>query len=188
MATALLPTAVQEEINKLSELSKKGPIAADQLEQLVRSAIEEYQRTLEQETVEPLKLDKLKAAIYQRFKVKNTKELKHSAQFKMAADGMEELDFSRKQTWEMLYRKFIGILPHERKSEGYGCINGVDIFKYFHPWQVFDLDSKTATADEAKKAFRQLSKVYHPDNQETGDRAIFERLEKMYKSLIAGIS
>ena len=29
---------------------------------------------------------------------------------------------------------------------------------------------------------------YHPDNQETGDREIFERLEKMYKSLIMGIS
>ena len=105
----------------------------------------------------------------------------------MATDGMSKLNFAEKKTWEMLYRKWIDILPDETNEEGYGCINGIDIFKYFRPWQVFNLDSKTATQDDIKTAFRQLSKIYHPDNQETGDRKIFERLTQMSNSLIPAI-
>ena len=40
-------------------------------------------------------------------------ELKKSERFKMATDGMDELNFTPKQTWEMLYRKWIDILPNE---------------------------------------------------------------------------
>ena len=114
-------------------------------------------------------------------------ELKESGQFKMATDGMDKLNFNQKETWEMLYRKWIDILPNEIDEEGYGCINGINIFKYFRPWPVFNLDPKTATQEEIKTAFYQLSKIYHPDNQETGDRKIFERLNQMYKSLIMAI-
>jgi DnaJ-class molecular chaperone len=105
----------------------------------------------------------------------------------MATDGMEKIDFRFKLTWEMLYRKFVGILSGEENQQGYGCINGINIFNYFKPWQVFGLDPKTATKEEIKSAYYRLSKIYHPDNPETGDRAIFERVEIMYKSIVTGI-
>ncbi len=193
MATKLLPAKVQKEIARLSEKSQ-NTITRDDLEKLVLLV---YPSKSEQKSnhniklsisEKPLKLAEIKEAIYKRFDVKNTDELKKSGQFQMATDGLGKLNFNNKETWEMLYRKWIDILPDETNQEGYGCINGIDIFKYSRPWQVFNLDGKTATKEDVKKAFYQLSKIYHPDNQETGDRKIFERLNKMYDSLIAGIS
>lgn len=129
--------------------------------------------------------DELKQAIYNRFGVKNTRDLEKSGAFNMATDGMDKLDLRLKSTWEMLYRKFVGIIPGEENQQGYGCINGINIFQYFKPWQVFDLDPKTATKDDVKTAYYRLSKVYRPDNVKTGDRQIFERIDVMYKSIIA---
>lgn len=213
MATIPLTPKVQEEITKLSQKSQNHPINPNDLEQFALLVIQDYDRILKtksenlskiQEITEKydralktpsekflknkeLKITEIKEAIYKRFNVEDTDELKKSEQFKMATDGMDKLNFNQKQTWEMLYRKWIDILPDETNEEGYGCINGIDIFKYFRPWQVFNLDSKTATQDDIKTAFRQLSKIYHPDNQETGDRKIFERLTQMSDSLIAAI-
>lgn len=134
-----------------------------------------------------MKLLDIKQAIYKRFGVNNTKELKTSGAFKMAIDGLDKLSLNNRDTWELLYRKWIGILPNEVNEQGYGCINGINIFNYFMPWHVFNLDSKVATKDDIKKAFRQLSKIYHPDNLETGDSKVFERLMLMYESLIGFI-
>ncbi|MBD2483879.1 DnaJ domain-containing protein [Planktothrix sp. FACHB-1365] len=215
METIPLTPKVQEEITKLSQKSQNHPITSNDLEKFALLVIQDYDTRFKQksETSSPskaqkiiekddrllnkpseklpkdkhLKITEIKEAIYKRFNVKDTDELKKSEQFKMATDGMDKLDFSQKQTWEMLYRKWIDILPDETNEDGYGCINRIDIFKYFRPWQVFNLDSKTATQDDIKTAFRQLSKIYHPDNQETGDRKIFERLTQMYNSLIAAI-
>lgn len=133
-----------------------------------------------------LTLTQLKKAVYQYFEVKDTPELKRSGRFKMATDGMDEMNFSVKETWEILYRKFVGILPGEDNQNGYGCINGINIFNYFQPWQVFDLDPKTATPEDIKKAYHNLSKTYHPDIPGTGDSQIFDRLNTMYKSISAG--
>jgi curved DNA-binding protein CbpA len=187
MATIPLTPKVQEEITKLSQKSQKSETFSK-----AQELTENYDRILKTPSeklskIQPLKLQDLKEAIYKHFGVKNTDELKKSERFKMATDGMDKLNFNPKQTWEMLYRKWIDILPNETNEEGYGCINGIDIFNYSRPWQVFNLDSKTATQDDIKTAFRQLSKIYHPDNQETGDRKIFERLTQMYNSLIAAI-
>ncbi len=179
MATLTLNKQVQEEIYRLSQNNK---ISSNLLEHFAYFVIE---------TVEPKKKKKslsvndFKKAIYHRFNVNNTQELKKSGAFKMATDGMEKLDFRLKSTWKMLYRKFIGILPDEENQEGYGCINGINIFNYFKPWQVFNLDPKTATKEDVKNAYYQLAKIYHPDNLATGDRAIFEQLEIMYKSILA---
>ena len=90
-----------------------------------------------------------------------------------------------KEGWEKLYRKFIGILPGEENQQGYGCINGINIFNYFKPWQVFDLDPQNATNKDIKNAYHRLSKIYHPDVPETGDAAIFDCLTIMYKSISA---
>jgi DnaJ domain len=132
-----------------------------------------------------LTVAELKAAIYQRFAVAATPALRKSKNFAMAIDGMGTLNFSIKETWEKLYRQCIGVLPNETSEQGADCINGVNIFKYFRPWQVFGLDGKTATAADIKAAYRQLSKVYHPDNRETGNATTFDRINTMYQSISA---
>jgi hypothetical protein len=186
MTTVLFPPKVQEEIARLSQLAENKAITSDDLEKLVLLAIKEQKSKLI--STKSLKINELKEAIYNRFNVKNTNELKKSQQFKMATDGMGKLDLSKKETWEILYRKWIDILPDEVNQKGYGCINGIDIFKYYKPWQVFNLDAKIASRGDIKNSFRQLSKIYHPDNSVTGDRKIFERLNIMYEGLLAGIS
>lgn len=182
MTTLLLNQQVQDEIIRLSKVSQ---VDTTILEQFACFIIE---NSLPQsKKIVFFNIHNLKQAVYKRFNVNNTKELKKSGAFKMATDGMEKLDFRRKATWEMLYRKFIDILPGEENQQGYGCINGINIFNYFKPWHVFGLDPKTATKEEIKAAYYRLSKIYHPDNPATGDRAIFERIEIMYKSITARI-
>lgn len=193
MTTIINLPQVEEEINRISYLPQDSSVTPEklreELEKLVNLTIKEVNRQKSKSTPQKsLTLPQLKEAIYKYFEVANTDELKKSDRFKMATDGMDKLDYSKKETWEILYRKWIGILPEEQNEEGDGCINGINIFKYNRPWQIFGLEGKTATEEDVKKAYRQLSKIYHPDNQETGDRKIFERLEKMYKSLIIGIS
>lgn len=135
--------------------------------------------------VKPLPLAQIKAAVYQYFSVKNTTELKKSGAFNMAIDGMDNLNLTVKSGWEQLYRKFSGILPEEENQQGYGCINGINIFNYFKPWRIFDLDAKVANTQDIKNAYYALSKIYHPDVTTTGDAAIFDRLTTMYKSISA---
>ena len=193
MITIISLPQVEEEINRISHLPQDSSITPEklreELEKLVNLTIKEVNGQQSQSTPQKsLKLTQLKEAICKYFEVANTEQLKKSDRFKMATDGMDKLNFSKKETWEIFYRKWIDILPEEQNQEGYGCINGIDIFKYHRPWQIFGLDRKTATEEDLKKAYHQLSKIYHPDIQETGDREIFERLEKMYKSLIIGIS
>jgi hypothetical protein len=193
MITIISLPQVEEEINRISHLPQDSSITPEklreELEKLVNLTIKEVNGQQSQSTPQKsLKLKQLKEAICKYFEVANTEQLKKSDRFKMATDGMDKLNFSKKETWEIFYRKWIDILPEEQNQEGYGCINGIDIFKYHRPWQIFGLDRKTDTEEDLKKAYHQLSKIYHPDIQETGDREIFERLEKMYKSLIMGIS
>lgn len=190
MAAIINLPQVEEEIHRISHLPQASSVTPENLRgKLVNLTIEEVNGQKSQSTPQkPLKLTQLKEAIYKYFEVLNTDQLRKSDRFKMATDGIDKLDFSKKETWEILYRKWIDILPEEQNQEGYGCINGINIFKYSRPWQIFGLDGKTATEEDLKKAYRQLSKIYHPDNQETGDQEIFERLERMYKSLITGIS
>lgn len=132
----------------------------------------------------PLTLTQLKAAVYKHFEVKSTPALRKSGSFQMATDGMEDLNLAKKDAWEWLYREFVGVLPGEEYEEGKDCINGVNIFKYFFPWKVFGLDSQTSTDEDVKRSYRQLSKIYHPDNPETGDSRIFQRINQMYRSLV----
>ncbi|MCG9884191.1 MAG: DnaJ domain-containing protein [Cyanobacteria bacterium] len=134
---------------------------------------------------EPLSLKELKDEIYEKFSVKTTKALKASPAFQMAMDGMDTVNLAKRDGWEMLYRRFIGVLPEEENQTGPDCINGVNIFNYFRPWQVFGLDSKTAEDKDVKAAYYELSKIYHPDNAETGDSRIFQRLNQMYRSLVS---
>ncbi len=94
---------------------------------------------LTQTITTPLSLDQLKLAIYSRFSVDTTPNLKKSKKFNMAIDGLGKINLALKSTWESLYRKFINVLPNETEQEGADCINGINIFQYFRPWQVFGL-------------------------------------------------
>ncbi len=132
-----------------------------------------------------LTIKKLKEKVYIKFNVKNTSELKKSGLFKLSIDGMDKLDFRYKKTWELLYRKFVGVLPSEENQNGYGCINGINIFDYFDPWTVFELNPDTATDQDIKTAYYRLSKIYHPDVIETGDSKIFNRINQMYRTITA---
>jgi DnaJ domain len=178
--------------NEIARLSETQEVSTKLLEEFASFVIEHHKKKdpkpkaikPKETKVKPLTLAQLKGFVYRHFGVVNTAELKKSGSFKMATDGMADLNLSGKEGWEKLYRKFIGILPGEENQQGLGCINGINIFNYFRPWQVFGLDSETATPEEIKKAYYELSKIYHPDMPE-GDAQIFDRINIMYKSISA---
>jgi hypothetical protein len=178
MAEIVINQLIQDEITRIAETYT---VDSGILEEFASFVIKNHK--VKPKKAKPLSLAQLKEAVYNYFDVSTTAQLKRSNSFKMATDGINDLNLSRKEAWETLYRQFVGVLPHETNQKGYGCINGIDIFKYFRPWQVFGLDPKVATQDEIKKSYRELSKIYHPDATKTGDAKIFDRLNTMYKSI-----
>lgn len=130
----------------------------------------------------PLTKPQLETGVATAFGCKDVKELKKHQAFKLAIAG-RELNLSRKDAWLVLYREWVSVPANEQHEEGPTCINGIDVLKNFRPWIVFDLDSKTATADDITTAFRHLTKQHHPDYG--GDRQVFERLVTMRDSLLA---
>lgn len=177
-------------LDEISRIATTNQINSETLEEFALFVLDNYRKKsptvkkiILSTQAEPLSFPKLKQAVYQYFKVKNTSELKQSNAFKMATSVWDSLNLSKRESWEIIYRKYIGILPEEAGETGKDCINGIDIFKYFRPYQVFDLNPKTASKQEIKQAYYRLSKVYHPDNKETGDARIFDRLTIMYKSI-----
>jgi hypothetical protein len=176
---------IQNEITRITELSSVDRSVLEEFALFVIDNHKKKEPVVKPLKVKPLPLAQIKSAIYQYFSVKNTTELKKSGAFNMAIDGMNDLNLTVKDGWEKLYRNLIGILPNEENQQGDGCINGINIFNYFKPWRVFDLDAKVATPQDIKNAYYQLSKIYHPDVPSTGDAAIFDRLTTMYKSISA---
>jgi hypothetical protein len=174
--------------NEISRLSDMHKVSESILDDFARFVIENHKKKepiIKSSKAKALTLAQIKASIYQHFLVSNTTELKKSGAFKMATDGMGTPNLGIKEEWEKLYRKFIGILPGEENQQGYGCINGINVFNYFKPWQVFNLDPQTATTQDIKNAYHKLSKIYHPDIPETGDPEIFDCIVIMYKSISA---
>jgi hypothetical protein len=176
---------IHNEITKLVNLHGIDRSALEAFALFVVDNHKKKEKVIKPLNIKPLPLAQIKAAVYQYFSVKNTTELKKSGAFNMAIDGMNNLNLTVKSGWEQLYRKLIGILPEEENQQGYGCINGLNIFNYFKPWQIFGLDAKVANTQDIKNAYYALSKIYHPDVTTTGDAAIFDRLTTMYKSISA---
>lgn len=172
---------VRAEIDRLSNLYN---IPKEELENLLKLNSSRVKSASKIERV--LSLNEIKLAVYNYFQVNSTPELKKSKKFKMATDGLF-LRLSETEAWNILYRKFVGVLPGEENEQGRNCINGVNIFKYFQAWRVFELDSKTATEEDIKRAYRRLSRTYHPDIPDTGDARVFERINQMYRSLLDSV-
>ena len=74
------------------------------------------------------------------------------------------LNGSLRKTWETYYREWVK-LPTDEQSlpAGENVVNGIDIFQNFRPWEAFNLDKQTATAEDVRSAFRRLSRRFHPD-------------------------
>ena len=198
MTTNPLNSLILEQINRLCEqYSIESPI----LEYFADFVIKNYRKkspkpsltksktkpTTTVPKVKPLTLTQLKQAVYAYFEVSNTTELKKSSMFQMATRAFDNINLSQRESWEKIYREYVGILPEEDGETGKHCINGINIFKYFYPYRVFELDPKTASKEDIKNAYYRLSKIYHPDNQETGDAEVFDCLTVMYKSITTEI-
>jgi hypothetical protein len=132
---------------------------------------------------EKQELEMAKEAILDYFGVEKTSQLKDSYEYRVATEGMGK-DLRNPENVKALYREFVGILPSEKNPlPGPTVMNGVDVIKYFRPWQAFGLNPKTATEKDIRRAYRQASKIYHPDNPVTGDKRMFERINTMYRSI-----
>ena len=123
-----------------------------------------------------------KKAVLSNFGCKTVTELRKNKNFTMSMTG-ETIALKSKADWMKLYRRWIGVPPEERDQTGSNCINGINVLENFRPWHVFGLDSKTASKEDVKTAFRDLAKVHHPDVG--GDKQVFERIQKMRDSLLA---
>ena len=123
-----------------------------------------------------------KKAVLSNFGCKTVTELRKNKNFTMSMTG-ETIALKSKADWMKLYRRWIGVPSEERDQTGSNCINGINVLENFRPWHVFGLDSKTASKEDVKNAFRNLAKVHHPDKG--GDKQVFERIQKMRDSLLA---
>ena len=170
-------------LDEISRLSERHDINQEILDKFAIFVIENHKKKEILKKKKTLTISQLKESVYQYFGVSNTTELKKSNAFKMATRAMGNLNLAQRTSWELIYRKYIGILPEEEGEQGKDCINGINIFKYFRPYQVFGIAPESASKEDIKNAYYQLSKIYHPDNQETGDARIFNRLNVMYKSI-----
>ena len=185
-STVKLNSFVLAEITRILAFQKIDQVA---LEEFARFVIANHKKK-ESKPPKPkaLKSTEIKSAIFDYFGVgekRTATSLRKSSRFLMETEGMDLPALSSAEGWRVLYREFIGYLPGEESQTGYGCINGVNIFQYFRPWRVFGLDPRTATQQDKKDAYYALSKIYHPDNQETGDARIFDLIKNMYASISA---
>lgn len=76
---------------------------------------------------------------------------------------------------EILTRAFLGFaaLP-ERNAQDWRKVLGFD-------------ESQDVTRDQAKSAFRELAKIYHTDNPQTGNRDMFDAAKLAYENALIDI-
>ncbi|WP_017324864.1 J domain-containing protein [Synechococcus sp. PCC 7336] len=131
--------------------------------------------------VEP-SMGELKEAVIAAFDCTSYQQLKKDGNFQLFVQD-RNLKMNTKKAWLEVYRRFVGLPESERDAIGSTSINGVDVLRNFLPWKVFQLDPKTAIADDVKAAFNRLAKQYHPDVG--GNSEVFQKLKVMRDSLLA---
>jgi len=131
--------------------------------------------------VEP-SMQELKVAVITAFECSSYQELKQNGIFTLFVQE-HKLKMNQKTAWLKAYRKFVGLPENELNAISNTSINGVDVLRNFLPWEVFQLNPKTATSEDIKSAFNQLAKEYHPDHG--GHPDVFEKLKSMRDSLLA---
>lgn len=181
--TAKLNTFILNEVQRILDLQE---ITRDTLQDFARFVIANHKK--KDPKPPKLKSTEIKAAVFDYFGVGEKRTatiLRKNSRFLMETEGMDLPSLSSVEGWKTLYREFVDYLPGEEFQVGYGCINGVNVFQYFRPWRVFGIDPKTATQQDKKDAYYSLSKIYHPDNRETGDAKIFDLIKNMYASISA---
>lgn len=191
-ATAATVSVVNLNTFVLAEISRilsDRELTQETLEEFARFVIANHKKK-EPKPARPkaLKTADIKSAVFDYFGVgekRTATTLRKASRFLMETEGMDLPSLANAEGWKVLYREFVGYLPGEENQDGYGCINGVNIFQYFRPWRVFGLDPAIATQQEKKDAYYQLSKTYHPDNKDTGDARIFDLIKNMYASISA---
>ena len=169
------PANINQVKARVRELAKQ-----DGYDELILLEFAEFVHGGKFKPMEP-SINELKEEIFQAFGCKDLKELRNNKTFKLATAG-RKLNFSKKEDILTLYREWVKVPESERNDIGSTSINGIDVLKNFRPWQVFQLDPKTATTDDINAAFRELSKKHHPDVG--GNREVFEKLQKMRDSLL----
>ncbi|MEM9568539.1 MAG: J domain-containing protein [Cyanobacteria bacterium P01_E01_bin.34] len=131
--------------------------------------------------VEP-SMNELKQEVISAFGCTSYQQLKKDGNFQLFVQD-RNLRMNSKKAWLTVYRRFVGLPDGERDAIGSTAINGVDVLRNFLPWKVFQLDPKTATAENIKSAFNLLAKQYHPDLG--GNPEVFQKLKAMRDSLLA---
>ena len=175
------PRGIDEStLEKIQEFCDVHNCPKNEIIELIKFALSPPPLALEEMPVKDIK-----TAIAISWNKANYDELKGDAEWKLYHKSTG-LNASRRNTWEHYFREWVD-LPETEKSlkAGYGVINGIDIFKNFRPWEIFDVDKEIGTKADIQTAFKKLSIKYHPDTGVNGgDRNIFEKLKEMRDSLL----
>ena len=135
-----------------------------------------------------MKLKDIKTKVAIAWGKRTYKELSKDKEWKIYHKSTE-MNASLRTTWETYYREWVGLSEDEKNLQsGPGIVNGIDIFKNFRHWEVFNLDRKISTAADVKAAFRKLSFKYHPDLSTEPDAAkTLNKLIEMRDALLIAL-
>lgn len=121
-------------------------------------------------------------AILKEFGGKSLKELAQGGRFRGATAGKNFTgkDLQKTSTLAQVYRNNIGVIPNDpvNKKGERGVFNGINALNYFRPWNVFNLDPKTASKDDINQAFDKISK-----GLDKKDPELYDRLKLMRDSI-----